>query len=362
MTLRVGLLLIVAIALVIFTLQNLAPALPLTVFGIRTPAYPLAVWLTGAILAGALTTLMLAAVAHLLPLPNQRGKRSQRRPRTMGRDRPWPPYGDDAPRPPRETYRSTNFDADESAPSARYGTSRKPFYGDSDVQDWGSFRPRETWEDWEQRPDPNSPTPASVRDQRQAEKERQRKRKDPRYAANESVEEIAQGWDNWDDRSYQPRGASPIDDALADIEEGWEDYGDDYGIYDDDPQQSSDHRVEYEYADVPPPKTVYQDGTIYSSRPQDGANSDARDYVEQSYGGDADDYANPQDNEDYGNDYDYDYDSIAEDRDDPVFGEGGLDSGDDETEAGVYDADYRVIIPPYHPLDDDDSRDQRDRT
>ncbi|MEO0825473.1 MAG: hypothetical protein AAFW84_17415 [Cyanobacteria bacterium J06635_15] len=377
-TVRLVLLLGVVGALVLFTIQNSSPGLPLTVLGVRTQTYPLAVWLTGSILAGALTTLLLTWI--VAPLSYKKVRRGQQR-GDWGRDRPRPPTGDDSRTNRQSSANSTGF-ADFDSRDVGRNIGREPnrtvadTRPDINAQDWGNFRPRETWNDWEQSPDPDSPTPASVRDQRRDEKERQKKRKDPRYAANESFEDIAQGWDNWDDRNYQPRGASPIDDTLADIEEGWEDYGDDYGVYQDDYGAAAPQSDRID--DGPQPqKRIYQDGSIYGDRyedepfPRDAQRPVSnyrsgevdwdrpnRDYPDPDYPNDTDDYPNPGDDRDYESDRDYEddyaYDNTGADADD-------RDIADDD----VYDADYRVIIPPYRPLadedDDTDDIDDRDR-
>ncbi|MDX2231297.1 MAG: hypothetical protein NW220_16790 [Leptolyngbyaceae cyanobacterium bins.349] len=57
MLFRLLLLLALAGALAVFTLQNLTPLLPLVFFGLRFPALPLAWWVLGAIAAGALSML-----------------------------------------------------------------------------------------------------------------------------------------------------------------------------------------------------------------------------------------------------------------------------------------------------------------
>ncbi|HEY9640792.1 MAG TPA: hypothetical protein V6C57_09930 [Coleofasciculaceae cyanobacterium] len=62
---RLILILIVLGGLALFTLQNMSPALPLVVLGGTTLALPLAVWLGGAIAAGAITTLCISGLSSL---------------------------------------------------------------------------------------------------------------------------------------------------------------------------------------------------------------------------------------------------------------------------------------------------------
>ncbi|NJO77382.1 MAG: hypothetical protein HC827_01920 [Cyanobacteria bacterium RM1_2_2] len=61
---RVVLLLLIVGGLVAFAIQNLTP-IALVVLGTRTLALPLAVWVLGALAAGALTTLLLSGFMPL---------------------------------------------------------------------------------------------------------------------------------------------------------------------------------------------------------------------------------------------------------------------------------------------------------
>ncbi|HIK42467.1 MAG TPA: DUF1049 domain-containing protein, partial [Thermoleptolyngbya sp. M55_K2018_002] len=52
--------------LAIVVLQNLSPSVALTFLGMQTVALPLAVWLVGAVLAGAITTILVATLIRFL--------------------------------------------------------------------------------------------------------------------------------------------------------------------------------------------------------------------------------------------------------------------------------------------------------
>lgn len=68
--------LLVLAALAVFAVENWAPAVPLVIFGVQTTALPVALWVIGALLAGALTVLAVAVLLQLI----SRGVSSSRRP------------------------------------------------------------------------------------------------------------------------------------------------------------------------------------------------------------------------------------------------------------------------------------------
>ncbi|MCY7321682.1 MAG: hypothetical protein LH660_07740 [Phormidesmis sp. CAN_BIN36] len=74
---RLILLLGIAATLLLFALQNWTPSMQLVFLGIRSPAFPLALWVLGAIAAGILTTLMIAGLFRLtgFSAQRQRGRR-----------------------------------------------------------------------------------------------------------------------------------------------------------------------------------------------------------------------------------------------------------------------------------------------
>jgi len=124
---RVFLLLIVLGVLVLFVLQNMTPALSLTILGMQTLALPLAVWILGAIAAGAITALLTGALIRLGGGRPSRRRSSGSRPRRGDTaDTPWtpPPWTgrsaeprDTPPPPPKATYRGNDDDWGGSADS-----------------------------------------------------------------------------------------------------------------------------------------------------------------------------------------------------------------------------------------------------
>ena len=74
---RLILLLGIAGILLLFALQNWTPAMQLVFLGLRSPAFPLSLWVLGAIAAGILTTLVIAGLFRLTGFTAQRqGRKS----------------------------------------------------------------------------------------------------------------------------------------------------------------------------------------------------------------------------------------------------------------------------------------------
>jgi hypothetical protein len=173
---------------------------------------------------------------------------------------------------------------------------------------------------------------------------------------NESLQALDDDWDGLENRRYPAPGASPVQDSLDDINQGW-DRGQgsapnrgfeapqsarrvyqDGSLYsysyrgDDDPLAGSGGQVDNIYA--PPDDAAYGDGAdSYSDYATDGTAYGSRDnggYDGDGYDGDG-------------------YDENSYDQDDsPEFDEGDTPLGAPEiAEDGVVDADYRVIVPPY---------------
>lgn len=116
-------LVLILLGLVVFVLQNMAPLLSLTLLGFQTPALPLALWMVGAIAAGALTTLLTKTLIGMRPRRSS-VKPKARRPRVGDRptppDAPWtpPPWTGRSAEPPKDAPRTAtkvNLD-DWSAP------------------------------------------------------------------------------------------------------------------------------------------------------------------------------------------------------------------------------------------------------
>ncbi|MEM9448500.1 MAG: LapA family protein [Cyanobacteria bacterium P01_E01_bin.6] len=160
-------------SLVIFTLENMSPVVPLVILGSQTQALPLAIWLVGAIALGVLTTLLVAGLMQVATsLPRSRTSRFYAdRPRYRPANAE--PMRDDdeedwqvidvegdrsasvrssssaktAPRPSQ----IHNTRADEEDRSSRRSPQRSTTQQgqSSPLEDWDQFTVRRTeWNDW----------------------------------------------------------------------------------------------------------------------------------------------------------------------------------------------------------------------
>lgn len=155
------LLIVILGALVVFALQNWLPTVPLVILGSSTVALPLAVWILGAIAAGALTTLVVTLLLRLGGGGNLPSRR--RRPVQPASDRTEPMASG---RADRFQWASQPFAAFNRKPAAakaaargaaadapRAASTRPGRPADS----WESFtRPRTEWEDWQRYEEPAS--------------------------------------------------------------------------------------------------------------------------------------------------------------------------------------------------------------
>lgn len=238
--------LLVVAALLILVLQNLSPVLGLVVLGNSVGALPISVWLLGAIAIGALCTLL---IYQLVP--------QKRAYRPMGRR-----LSDPVPEP-------SNRFVDSPDDSRSTGSSQPPERQNPYDNDWENFSPPAQWDDWGQRPTPDTAPTSSERS----------------GSVGDAVRDIESGWGD-DDYEASARHASR-QDTGPDI--GW----DDRGTYSSD---GPEH---------PSPRT-YEEGWLYGS-------------------------------------------DTPEERLDTA--EPGEPTSDESEDENVYDANYRVIIPPYDAKD-----------
>jgi uncharacterized integral membrane protein len=261
---RAVLLLIILAGLALFVLQNLAP-MPLVILGLRTQAFPVGVWVLGAIAAGAFTTIVISTffkVSNSFAAP-----RSRRR-----------------PAPPRPTERVTSSTASSSwsppwsssPPKPKTSAGSTSRYASSNGDDWEPRPPLEEWEDWEGYEEPAKTMPQSQSSTQGYSSASTSERPDrySAYAPNPPVREQEE-WDDWDDYEQPTTRDSEEQSSRRDV----------------DDEYYSSRRTEFEVPQEP--KRRSQSGSIYS----------------------------------------YSY----RDPDQTV-------SKDD-----VYDAEYRVITPPYRP-------------
>jgi uncharacterized integral membrane protein len=374
MMVKLTLFLLIVAASAILVLSNLSPV-SLTFLGITTLALPLGIWVLGAIVAGALTTLLIALlVGSAQPVANYRPRQEHLR--------------QDRPRQAAPRNSATRFwNADRQAPKAPSGSasSRSRFNND----DWESGGHSAAWDDWgedEPLPQPPMGTPFNP-SQSQPSRTEIRDRED-------------EVWANWDEYGNQPefgRGMAggvrrPPGSAKT-------------PLYERD-VENRDRDLEIDFSDrpsrpVPPqrtefeapqePETRYQSGSVYSygfRRTSDHSNAD-RFNADRPEAGSTD----PVDQEDELNKVDTSFgsaqrrdeqlrdDRLKDDRlDDRFSGQADrfsrqadranhfreqTEQTDQLDELGeftnrpptpptakpgeVYDAEYRVIVPPYRP-------------
>lgn len=323
---RFLLLLIAAAALIILVLQNATPVLPLVVLGMKTQAVPLAIWLLGAIAAGVVTTLITSALFRWVG-----SSAVSRSPRTRpaarvrsGTGTPWtPPSWSPGGDTPRDTFR------------AETKTSRNVARGD----DWDT-PPSDEWDDWEEAPTtaarPVTPSPRTVI-------------QEPVYDTPPYRPYGESGYEAYSSDSY--RATPATDTPHYRDNEVWDDWEDD-----DEPEpQPPRDRPSSAPADEPvaptrnfveirrEPQTRYKSGTIYSYsyRPSDADAASRRDsiYERDAVESGTTDQPTP---------------SVPARADTPPAGEEGDRPAIPEPPAqakpgSIYDAEFRVIIPPYYP-------------
>lgn len=277
---RAVVLLVILASLALFVLQNLAP-LPLVILGLQTQALPLGVWVLGAIVAGAVTTL---AISIFFKVSNSfAAPRSRRRP---------------AAKRPAERVASSASTSFWSSPSS--SSSPKPktpvssasrYASTSGGDDWEPRPPLEEWEDWDGYEEPAKATPRSQSSAQNYGSSSASSSGEPygRYA-NEPTQPVEE-WEDWDEYDKEPvdrdrmnrnrMARDPIDDDSGDRASRREADDEFY------PPRRTDFEVKQE------PKIRSQSGSMYS----------------------------------------YSY----------------RDPDESPRQEDVYDAEYRVITPPYRP-------------
>ena len=304
---------LIVAALVSLALQNWVPNLTLVFLGIPTVTLPLGLWLSGAIALGALTAI---AIIPLTSPPLSSVSRPHRRRWTVRPETPQPDSGKPSSarswnvRSPQEMFRRNPPPQDTPppcAPASNNASSRpqstapppSSAVAAEDWQAWGKRPSPSQWDDWSQASG-NDPMNENL----------PRRQRQDRQTAEAAIHDLDKGWDNSaQDTVYVAPGGSDVEDALDDITDGWEDWESD-----DNPLADTAYAQRY-------------DGVKRKTR---------RDSI----------YAPPDDK---GDDY--------EDWDTP--GDPTKANNSDNGDSRVYDADYRVIIPPYRPLDDEENESDR---
>ena len=296
-------------SLVILALQNASPSLAIVFLGVESIALPLGVWLSSAIALGALTAIAIMTVSNGGASPVDRGNRRRW---TVRPDTPPQNPSNRAPadRQPRERSSWRRWTPEPSAPRPR--ASQPPASGRAsrpaatvgttaaaeDWQTWEQRSPPSQWEDWSQA---NGGDPA--------EEPLSKRQRQDRQKATTTIQDLETGWDDSaQDTVYVAPGGSQVEDTLDDIADGWEDW------------DSEDNPL----AD-----------TAYAQRYEGEARQTRRDAI----------YAPPDDADGQ------DWQNESANPSPPA--------ANSEDEANVYDADYRVIIPPYQPLDEPEAEGDR---
>ncbi len=295
---RLIVLLVILAALVILAVQNLATPVVLVILSGRTTAIPFGLLLVGAVGVGVLISLVLYGLVSL-----RRSPESKYRP--MGRRVPYPDSASDtarSPYQPADPYSASSAFVTEPPVTPQDSAPGSGAADFSDVTQDTAYRP--------------SPPPSAV-GQAAPEKKKTLYQNEPGSysSAGDDWGEMrtAAQRDSWDEGGnagagsnqqrglfdfIRPDGRGNNDDSSYDdsLDRGWEGFE----SYDEAPPSLEDPAYE---------RRVYRDG-LY----------------------DADDVPGRADYED-----------------DNRPGEIGPD--------GVYEADYRVIVPPSQPLDDDEDED-----
>ena len=279
--------LLVSSLVLLLTLENTRVALPLFLLGGQSLALPVGVWLLGAIALGSLTTLLLITL--------------------LGMDRPTRTGG--------RRYRYSPQGFYEPSPGAVPSTNQ-PTPDRGDWQAWTDLKSPSQWENWEslsqtsRAVDQPSSTPPRSRSwfSRSAQPD-----SDQSQRLEQSLEELSEDWGDLERRRYRATGVSPVQESLEEITEGW-----------DDLEPTSSVR---EFEVPQSPRQVYRDGSIYSYNYGDRPNPGQTDNI----------YAPPdQSRPNSSNQTDRASATEPQPPEDP-----------EVEEAGVVDADYRVLIPPY---------------
>jgi membrane protein implicated in regulation of membrane protease activity len=301
---RLLVLVLMLATLVALVVQNLSPAMALVIFTQKTIVLPLSAWLLGSVAIGAIATFLLYGLANLAAISPTR-----RRYRPMGQ-RIYDPDASATPKTvvaePQARPRGDSPRGDNSRGDSSRGDSPRSAYDN----DWESFRAPERWDDWGQRPDAQTLSQSKI---------------NSGYNTAD-LNDFESGWGesaydrvNSRDRNAD-RNADRYDERF-DQRGRFSEHPDDR--YDDRPDNRPDSRPDNRYDDRPDnrPDNRYED--TVDERIFDDRNADDRNA-----------YSSPAN-----------YPPAASSDSDNL---GPAQVGPD----GVYEADYRVIIPPYKPLED----------
>ncbi|MDB9528362.1 hypothetical protein PN498_20390 [Oscillatoria sp. CS-180] len=306
---RIVVAILIVCTLVSLTVQNLSPVLPLTFLSFNSLALPLGVWISGAIALGVLTTVLIVIVMDTGMMSRHR---SSRRRWTVRQDtapqdsagNAGKARGTTATSSPREASTRQPFQgarpAREPAPPrepVREASPKTSFQGNRETPPpVNNVAAAEDWQAWEQRPSPNQWEDWSQASSNDPTDENlSRRQRKERQRADATLQDLEKGWD---DSAQDTVYVAPGGSQVQDTLDDITEGWDDWDL-EDDPPASTAYAQRYEGGE----KEVRKD-TIYG--PPDDAGSDP-----------------------------------------------------EASDESVYDADYRVIIPPHRPLNEDENTGDR---
>ena len=290
---RLAIALILLGGLVLLTVQNLSPALPLVILGGSTQPLPLAVWIGGAIAAGALTTLALSALLSLArPVRRSAPKRAAAASFGTGFRTPWTPQPSGTSAQPGSAQTG----------SAQSQSNRR--------DDWNAPPGKDEWDDWEE-PAPSAEYRAS--------------QSAPQPEVRDRLDEDWADWNGYDEfqRSDSQRTSSQRNDPRQD------------GSRQDNSRSSDRDRTPPSSAQIDPPEPYIPRRVDFEAKQEPVTRIQSGSVYSHSYNRSE----NPADRRSEDS-----YDRLADrlidrsaDRSDPPPRKPGE----------VYDAEYRVLTPPY---------------
>jgi hypothetical protein len=290
--------------------------------------------MVGAIGLGALTTLVLMVLLGSIGRGGPSSRRYKYEPQAFYEPSSSSSAASDvtadtspSPRSPNTDYRRSSTAYSAPPPPAAAAESG------GEWQAWTNLQSPAQWNDWETLSQPPRPEAEPVA-KRVSSWFGGKPKADPTQQVDESLQEISQDWGDLERRPYRAPGFSPVEDSLDELSEGWDDI---------EPSPPPPAPRDFELRQSP--TQVYRDGSIYSYS-----------YRDQSGAGQTDNIYAPADDEQYeDNEFDPEPNfGDAPQRTSADYETSSLDPEDDEfassdlNEVGIVDADYRVIIPPYH--------------
>jgi hypothetical protein len=305
------LLILVVGSLVIFVLSNMTPVVPLVILGAETQAFPLALWLLGAIAAGVVTTLLIAGLLQIAA-GGARSRtnrfyadRPQYRPASadaIDDDDDWHviDLGDDEVSTHRAESRSPRFSREPSPPSSarqgrdrngsdRNGSDRQSPSSPStssasplnSLDDWTRFTtPRTDWEDW----NAYEEAPSSFSDRRPPMGDRPSAPRDRADSDTVIQDSVNRDWQDWQTHQSEQRDTYNSSSDEAD------EFDDDAYVAEPEPYPDNESDRDEDEDRWAAMSDRYGDSTFNREERYDSADGDLDDDLSDGYAQDYDDY------------------------------------------------------------------------